>query len=186
MILTEEEHNKPFVTNVGLITSNGPYGYNIMACEWTHMISYDPGLILLAIRSHKATFANILKTKVFGVNVAANDQNIVSSVSGNATGKAVDKIKVLEELGYKFYKAKHIDVCMVEGAALNAECKLIKHIDIGDHPLLIGEVINVQVNEKNPLVYYQGKYWNVGEKIEKPSETYREQIKELKSKYSKV
>ncbi len=38
-----------FATNVGLITSNGPVGHNIMAAEWTHMVSYSPGLIAVSI-----------------------------------------------------------------------------------------------------------------------------------------
>ena len=38
-----------FITNVGLITSNGPLGHNIMACEWTHQVSYSPGLITVCI-----------------------------------------------------------------------------------------------------------------------------------------
>ncbi len=45
----DEKSNK-FVTNVGLITSNGPYGHNIMAAEWTHHISYNPGLIAVCIQ----------------------------------------------------------------------------------------------------------------------------------------
>ena len=61
------------VTNVGLISSNGSYGYNIMACEWTHQISNDPGLFCLAIRNFKATYHNILETKVFGINIAASN-----------------------------------------------------------------------------------------------------------------
>ncbi|MBI2110294.1 hypothetical protein HYT51_00760, partial [Candidatus Woesearchaeota archaeon] len=34
-----------FVTNVGLITSTGPHGDNVMSAEWTHQVSYSPGLI---------------------------------------------------------------------------------------------------------------------------------------------
>ena len=40
-----DEKTTKFVTNVGLITSNGPYGYNIIAAEWTHQVSYSPSLI---------------------------------------------------------------------------------------------------------------------------------------------
>ena len=62
------EAAKKFVTNVGLITSNGPYGHNIMAAEWTHHVSYNPGLIAVCIRPTAATNANITKTKKFGRN----------------------------------------------------------------------------------------------------------------------
>ncbi len=32
----DDDRINKFVTNVGLVTSNGPHGQNIMACEWTH------------------------------------------------------------------------------------------------------------------------------------------------------
>ncbi len=54
-----EERTKQFVTNVGIITSNGPYGHDVMACEWTHHISYSPGLIAVCISPMDTTHENI-------------------------------------------------------------------------------------------------------------------------------
>lgn len=179
------ENLATFVTNVGLITSNGPYGHDVMACEWTHQISYDPPLIALAIRNYKATFKNIEHAGEFGVSIASVNQTLFSSVAGNRSGKDVDKIKMLKELGFTFYQAKHIDVLMVEGACMNAECKLIKKIDIGDHPLLIGEMVSIQESDEKPLVYHQGKYWQVGKHIEKPGQDVRDRIKKLNEMYKK-
>src|SRR3989344_9388879 len=99
---------KAFITNVGLITSTGKVGENIMAAEWTHHISYSPGMIAVCINKiNQATAVNIKETKQFGVNIAATDQNVIASITGNAHGQSVDKMKVLKELGYKFSKAKH-------------------------------------------------------------------------------
>jgi hypothetical protein len=39
--MNDEGSNK-FITNVGLITSNGPFGADVMGCEWTHHVSYNP------------------------------------------------------------------------------------------------------------------------------------------------
>jgi flavin reductase (DIM6/NTAB) family NADH-FMN oxidoreductase RutF len=44
-LLWNDRRTRQFVTNVGLITSDGPLGPNIMAAEWTHHISYSPSLI---------------------------------------------------------------------------------------------------------------------------------------------
>src|SRR3990170_4724695 len=95
-----DKRTTKFVTNVGLITSNGPIGPNIMAAEWTHHISYSPGLVMVNINAqNNATAVNIQKTKEFGVNIAAADQNIVASIAGGSSGRNVDKIKILKELG---------------------------------------------------------------------------------------
>ena len=54
-----------FVTNIGLITSSGPHGDNIMAAEWTYHVSYEPGIVVISIRDRRATYDNIMKTKEF-------------------------------------------------------------------------------------------------------------------------
>src|SRR3989344_5054157 len=54
-----------FITNVGLITSDGPNGPDIMSSEWTHHISYNPGLIAVCIRPGGATHENIRSSKEF-------------------------------------------------------------------------------------------------------------------------
>lgn len=180
-----DERTKQFVTNVGLITSNGPYGYDVMACEWTHHVSYSPGLIAVCINPKDATHANIAKTKEFGVNLCASEQNVISSVSGGNSGKNINKIEALKELGYKFFKAKKINVLMVEGAAMNAECKLYKKLKLGDHTTFVGEVVEIYPANKEPLVYHAQKYWKLGDNIPRPSEKEMERIKGIVEKYKR-
>lgn len=181
-----DERTRQFVTNAGLITSNGPYGYDIMACEWTHHISYSPGMIAACVNPDDATNANIRKSKAFGVNLAASDQNVLSSVAGGSSGKDIDKIGALKELGFKFFKARKIDALMVEGAAMNAECKLIKQLNIGDHTIFIGEVVELYpVKAKDPMVYHAQKYWKLGGNIPKPQEKEMERIKGIVGKHRK-
>ena len=141
-----DERSIQFITNVGLVTSNGPHGQNIMACEGTHHLSYRPGIVAVNIGHHKATYENIMKTKEFGVSIAATDQNIVSSIAGTNSGKAVDKIAILKELGYEFTPAKKIKAMMVKDAVLHIECKLMQYVPVGDHMLFIGEVIEATIN----------------------------------------
>lgn len=176
---------KKFITNVGLITSDGPHGPNVMAAEWTHHISYEPGLIAVAIRPEDATAENIQKTKEFGVSLCATDQNVVSSISGGSTGKEIDKIAVLKELGVEFYQGKKIKAPMIKGAALNVECRLVHAKDLGDHTLFVGEAVDVQVSDKEPLAYFAGKYWKLGERIQKPPQEVLEKIQKLVDKYKK-
>lgn len=164
------ETSHVFVTNVGLITTDGPNGPDIMSAEWTHHISYSPGLIGICLKTSEATYENVMASKEFGVNIAASDQNIFTSIAGGPSGYKVDKIKALQELGCKFYAAKKIKPLMVEGACLNAECKVINIVPCGDHVMFIGEVLEATRHmEKTPLIYHGGKYWRLGEGIPKPT-----------------
>lgn len=179
------EISEKFTTNVGLITSDGPHGPNIMSAEWTHHVSYRPGLIAIHLGHRKATLENIRETKEFGVNITSMDQNIIASVSGSTTGREVDKISALKELGFKFYPAKKIKTLMVEGAAMNAECKLIKEIELGDHVMLVGDVIEASASDKESLAYHKGKYWIMDNNVKKPSDKERGRIREILEKHRK-
>ncbi len=175
-----------FVANVGLITSDGPHGPNVMACEWTRLVSYEPGLVAVFIHREYATFENVEKTKEFGVSIASNTQNIASSIAGGSHGNEVDKVAVLKDLGVEFYKAKTIKTLMVRGAVLNIECKLSKIMDLGDHVVLIGEAQDVQLHEEEPIIYHAGKYYKLGERVQKPSTEELARIGALREKYRKT
>ena len=175
-----------FVTNTGLITSNGPMGPNVMTAAWTHHISYNPALIMVNAELGDATLENILATKEFGVNLASDQQNVLSSISGNNSGKNVNKITLLKELGFEFYDGEKIKAPMVKGAALNVELKLIRHEPMGDHIILIGEVLVSSVNESaKPLIYSGGKYWKFGENIKKPEQGVLDKITNITEKHKK-
>ena len=180
---------KAFITNVGLITSTGALGDNIMAAEWTHHISYSPGLIAVCIsKDNKGTALNIHETKQFGVNIAAEDHTMLASIAGDSSGKNIDKIKVLEEVVYVFSKGKHIKAPMVEGAVLQVECKLVREVtDLGSHTIFIGEALSVTHNKnKESLAFHRGKYYKMNETIPKPPEETREKISKLVKKHQRI
>jgi flavin reductase (DIM6/NTAB) family NADH-FMN oxidoreductase RutF len=181
-----DPRSNKFATSIGIITSNGPNGHNIMACEWTHHLSYDPGLVAISIGPTKTTVENIRTSKEFGVNLCASDQSILSSVAGGYTGAKYDKVNALKELGFEFYKAKKIIPPMVKGAAVNIECRLYKEITLGDHITFVGEVVEASNNpDKVPLAYHGGKYWIMDTNLVKPSMEERERIKNVVEKYSR-
>ena len=157
-----------------------------MACEWTHHISYQPGLIAVSLGHTKATVENIRTSKEFGVNLCASDQSILASVAGGYTGSMYDKVKALKDLGFEFYKAKKINSLMVKGAALNIECRLYREITLGDHITFVGEIVEASNNpDKVPLAYNKGKYWAMDTNLVKPSMEERERIKKVVEKYSR-
>ncbi|MEK6909707.1 MAG: flavin reductase [Candidatus Aenigmatarchaeota archaeon] len=104
-----DEKSLKFITNVGLITSDGPFGPNIMSSEWTHHLSYSPGLIAVCPRPSRTTYENIKETKEFGVSLCAVDQAGMASISGGYHGREYDKIKALKELGFEFIKQRKLN-----------------------------------------------------------------------------
>ena len=64
-----DPRSNKFVTIIGLITSNGSSGPNIMACEWTHHLLYKSGLITVFLGPTKTTAGNIRQNQEFGTNI---------------------------------------------------------------------------------------------------------------------
>ena len=185
--MNNENYWEKFVTSVGLITTRGENGDDIMAAAWTYQISYEPGLIAVCIGPNKMTAENIDKNKEFGLHLASTEQNILSSIAGGNSGKKIDKIKVLESLGYNFFKAKKIKALMIKNTALAVECKLKDKIVLGDHIMYVGEVIFVhdEGDGNEPLAYRTGKYFGLNETIKKPDDAKLKEINTLIKKYHK-
>jgi flavin reductase (DIM6/NTAB) family NADH-FMN oxidoreductase RutF len=172
---------RKFVTNIGLVSSKGKYGYNIMSAEWARIVSYSPGYIMLNLHSFTSTAENIIETGEFGVGIAGEDQGLAARFAGHYSGREYDKIAMLQAMGYKFHRAANIDVLMISGSAMEVECKLKESKELGDHLMFIGSVVGKgAVEGMNPLVYHSGKMYKLGDVLHEPWETYVELAKGFK------
>lgn len=72
---------------------------------------------------------------------------------------------------------------------MNAECKLVKREEIGDHVMFIGEVSEISADENiKPLVYHNDRYWKLDEnnnKTLKPSQELLDKVEQITKKYIK-
>lgn len=153
-----------FTTGVGLITSTGRHGQNVMAAEWTLHISYEPMLIAVFVHEGEATYDNIMETKQFGVNMSTDEQASLVNIAGGYTRREIDKLSVRDL--FKTYPARYIRAPMIKGCIINAECRMVRHYKIGDHVAFIGEVIDAKFDKtKSPLIYHRGIYRKVGKKL---------------------
>lgn len=154
-----ENVHRYFATTVGLITTKGSKGRNVMAAEWTMHISYEPMLIAVFVHD-SPTYWNMRETRVFGVNIASENQADLVNIAGGYSGTEIDKLGIPGI--FETYNAKHIDVPMIKGCALSAECKVTSIERIGDHIMVVGEGVSARFDEKKfPLIYTRGNYRKV-------------------------
>ena len=146
--------HRAFTTTVGLITTHDGRGPNVMAAEWTFNVSYDPFLIMVVVRPVHATHEAIAASKEFGVSLCSEDQSRLASFAGHFSKDDTEKLS--SEL-FETYPAKHIRAPLIQGALLNAECKLVDSFPVGDHTAFVGEVIAATWDpSKRPLVLHRG------------------------------
>jgi len=148
-----------------MITSDGYFGKNVMAAEWTMQISYDPLLIAVFLHESSITLKNIRNTKEFGVNVASDKQSTLVNIAGGYSGSEIDKLRVKNS--FTTLKSKYIKAPMIANCVINAECKLFSIKKIGDHFMVVGKVVAMRYDKtKKPLLYHTGKYFQIGPLIE--------------------
>ncbi|HEY3056547.1 MAG TPA: flavin reductase family protein [Thermoanaerobaculia bacterium] len=138
-----------FASGVTVVTTeyeNKLYGLTVASFA---SLSLHPPLVLIcvekAVKSHDA----LLASKKFGVSILGADQ---MEISGRFASKSDDKFSGIVtgrgELG----------VPLIAGALCTIECRLRDHLPGGDHSIFVGEVVDVQVGDGPPLVYFRSGY----------------------------
>lgn len=72
---------------------------------------------------------------------------------------------------------------MVKNSSMNAECRLAGIIKLGGREWFIGEIIRISSTKKPPLLYHNGKYWNLGNQIQKPKSKIISEVNSVIEKY---
>lgn len=139
-----------FATGVTvLLTENDgvPHG---MTANGFMSVSLDPKLVVISI-GHKAQFlGKVDQSKKFSVNILAEDQEVYSR---HFAGKPSEEI-VFDSLA---------GLPVLNGAVAQVSCEVVSQHVEGDHTLFIGKVLDIKVEEKNPLLFYSGKYRKLAE-----------------------
>src|SRR5208337_309056 len=123
------EASRQLTTTVALITSSGQHGPNVMSAEWTFQVSYNPMRFMVLVYPNDATYDNIHNSNEFGVNFLSDDNAVLANIAGSYTGKEVNKLS--SEL-FHTYPAKVIRAPMIAECFLNAECRLIQVLNVGE------------------------------------------------------
>ena len=124
-----------------IATYNEDGSVNVMNAAWGTMQSMG-NVVLRLTETHK-TVKNIKAKGAFTVSFATADTvaacDYVGLVTANTTS---DK---MEKAGFHTVKSEFVDAPIIEELPMTLECKLVK---IGEDGHIIGEVVNVSVDEK--------------------------------------
>lgn len=111
-------------------------------------VSLDPLLVLWSIDNNVSTYEAFEKTDRFAVNILSEAQRDLAILFSS---KEHDRFTHC-----KWQMSDHLLPTFTDSAA-TLECKLFKRVVAGDHIILIGEIIDIQVNDVNPLLYHSRK-----------------------------
>ncbi|WP_420491843.1 flavin reductase family protein [Neobacillus niacini] len=119
-------------------------------------VSLDPLLVLWSIDHGVSTIKTFTEQGKFAVHILAGDQQELCKTFAS---KNVDRFSRCK---WDFSKN---ELPIIEGAFAVLECNTFKTVEAGDHTILIGEVTNIQIDKKDPMLYHRRQFGPIPEKF---------------------
>lgn len=139
---------------VAVITTKSGDKINGMTVAWVMQAAYNPAFVVVSIAPERYTHSLIRESKVFGVNILADNQKGLGKHFGFSSGRSTDKFK-----GVKFHKSKS-NLPILDAVYAYIECRLVSIEKAGDHDLFVGEVIEkVADAARRPLIFKTSDYF---------------------------
>lgn len=116
-------------------------------------VSLNPKLVTISIGENARFLQKIKSSNVFSVNILAADQADYSRIF---SGKLKDDFQI----DFNYLNGKPV----LPGSLAQIACEVVAEHTEGDHVLFIGKVADIHVEEKDPLIFYSGKYHSLADK----------------------
>ncbi len=143
-----------FPTGVSVITTQDKLGApRGLTANALTSVSLTPPLLLVCIDKKSDTYPCFEESRLFTVNILADDQQALSrkfAVSGG------DKFEGVS------YRAGANGAPILDGALAYLECRVTAVHDGGDHTIYIAAIERAETGSGRPLLFYQGKYFTLG------------------------
>ena len=142
-------HYASGITIIAGHDGNEPLGFT---CQSFFSVSVAPPLISFSVKADSSTFPRIRETGKFSVNVLAQTQR---ALSDQFARKGQDRWAGVT------WKMTALRNPVIAGTLMWLDCKIFTEHQVGDHSLVIGEVIEMSRNawqDGTPLLYFKGEY----------------------------
>lgn len=139
-----------FATGVTIITAleeDVPVGFS---CQSFSTLSLDPPMVLLAPARSSTSWPRIAAAGAFCVNILGEHQEAVCRAFAISGG---DKFN-----GVGWGPGAVTGAPVIEGSLAVIECELGQVYDGGDHEIVTGLVVDLQVGEGAPLLFYRSGF----------------------------
>lgn len=142
-----------FSTGVTVITTKHEGKAHGMTANAFMSVSLNPKLVVISIGEKARCLSKIQESGQFAVNILAEDQQEYSMIfAGQKKGEVEIDFDTLA------------GVPVLPGALAQISCEVVSSYVEGDHTLFIGRVQDIHLEEKEPLLFYSGKYYSLQNK----------------------
>ena len=136
-----------YPTGVTVVTAFNPEGKPMgLTVNSFASVSLEPLLILWSIDKRVNSYNDFLKVDKFSVNILAENQSDLCNLFSS---------KVEDRFGQCDWQESDLKLPILTDVLAVLQCKVFKQVEAGDHTIMIGEVIDIQNYNKEPLLYHR-------------------------------
>jgi flavin reductase (DIM6/NTAB) family NADH-FMN oxidoreductase RutF len=138
-----------FASGVTVVTTEHegqPFGMTVASFA---SLSLHPPLVLVCIETSAKTHEAIIAAGKFGVSILGAEHSEISSKFASRSDDRFTGVDVVRGA---------LDVPLIADALTTIECRLHAQLPGGDHTIFVGEVVDVQTHEGDPLLYFRSGY----------------------------
>ncbi|MFF2753681.1 flavin reductase family protein [Psychrobacillus sp. NPDC058041] len=136
-----------FATGVTVITTEVDKVVHGMTANAFMSVSLNPKLVAISIGENARMLQHIKDSKRFAINILSSNQQ-------NKSKQFAGQLKSESEVTFTYFKGLPI----LEDTLAVITCDLNSEYVVGDHTIFIGHVTGVKLEQKDPLLFSQGKY----------------------------
>jgi flavin reductase (DIM6/NTAB) family NADH-FMN oxidoreductase RutF len=151
-----------FATGVTVVTvERGPGLVRGMTANSFTSVSLDPLLILICVEKRAAILSLLEKKKQFGVSVLKEGHEAISEyfAKGSQTAEAEQRLSI-------HYRWTPNGIPVLESTLRQLSCEVVAAHLAGDHTIFVGEVVEAEIHEGKPLLYFGGEYRHMARRPE--------------------
>lgn len=139
-----------FATGVCLITTTTADGRALaLTANSFASVSLDPPLVLWSLQNNSDVYSEYATPEAYAINVLSTEQE---ALSGSYARKGQHELDPAH-----FTPGVH-GAPVINGALASFECRLHATHDGGDHLIIVGEVLQMQMQAGEPLLFFSGAY----------------------------
>ncbi|NJQ00840.1 flavin reductase family protein [Streptomyces zingiberis] len=152
-ITVMKQVNRQFVTGVTVVTAmdgDTPRGLAVNAFS---SISLEPATVMVCVQCTSSTHDCLFRADHLAINILSTDQ---LDVVGTFASKAQDKFEQVE------WERGPFGSPLIARSSARMEVQIRERLQASTHTVFICRVLHAEVDERSPMVYSAGKFFDGG------------------------
>lgn len=145
-----------FATGITVLTCVADGVDHAMTANAFASVSLDPLLVMVCVERESRFHGAISASQTWGVSILAADDEPTSRWFATRGRPLVGQLERSD-----YHRSPHSGVAWIDGALTSLECRTTSISRAGDHDIVVGEVVELEIasdTSLEPLLYYRRSY----------------------------